>query len=179
MIISPVTVVPGLDCRRCETDRGPFVTVNVGWTTKGSRPSDLADLVNGVPSISTSRSCNSRVRCRPLVASTSTSNRRMNSKSFSVSAWSARRSRCRPYRNLPSFDFLAEEPEPIGLRGVAKAGSTSTVSHISISSTLDVQLSAVVELELVERSVSSELGRASTVAANLTRLSAVRVDSST
>ena len=47
MIINSVTVVPGLDCRRCGTDRGPFCSVKVGWTTRGSRRSDLADLVNG------------------------------------------------------------------------------------------------------------------------------------
>ena len=39
--------IPGLDCRRCGTDTGRFCSVKVGWTTRGSRRSDLTDLVDG------------------------------------------------------------------------------------------------------------------------------------
>ena len=53
-IILVTMVVPGLDCRRCETDRGPFYSIQVGWTTKDWRQRDVSKLID----------CRRRAQCQ-------------------------------------------------------------------------------------------------------------------
>ena len=106
------TIIPDLDYRRCYTDRGSFVSVNMGWKIKRERHCDGRQFINGCRCAKGAHLLKSSLTLRLVgpVAITSISNRRRNSMSIAVWACDIRRSRCLPRLKRLTFDLRADVP---------------------------------------------------------------------